>query len=249
MKILKVLRFVFTFGNFILLFRTVSFSNRKFQIFMYCTASADIILTVVNGIVVGYYNLFHHFTDMIYIYTAFSVSMFYVISSLYYSKRFHLLLKFLDANSNYLMQDVLYLKDIKRKIKTFKVGLTIYITIKVVFMLLSSRYSQLQKYDISVIVSIILQTHASLVDIRFSYEYCVFYSLLYLISEQLETIIRYIVKEKQFIALIYKPEGSNLTPDIITNKHISDITRWSLTYTYLAEATDIFNKVFGVQVK
>lgn len=249
MKILKPLRFILNFGNLILLFRNVSFSDRKLQVLMYSTALAEIILTIVNGIIVGYYYLFHHFSDIVYIYVAFSNSIFYIILSLYHSKSYYLLLSFLDANSGYLTKDDLYLKDIKRKNKIFKIVCFLFIGIHIILTMIDSRYRFLLKYEISSLLAMFLQTNAAIIDLRLFYEYCVLCTLLYLISEQLESINRCIIQEKIFVSSIYKPSGKSVILKVITTQHIDDIAQWSLAYTHLVEATCLFNKIFGVQVQ
>ncbi|XP_068632024.1 uncharacterized protein [Battus philenor] len=95
---------------------------------------------------------------------------------------------------------------------------------------------------------IILKINIAIWHIRFMYEFVVMYIILCFMSEQLECIIRSVERKKTPVPLIYDPKKMEVLPN--EDKYcayLNEISQWSLAYTYLAEASNLFNKIFGVQ--
>nr|WCC57847.1 gustatory receptor 35.2 [Papilio machaon] len=83
-------------------------------------------------------------------------------------------------------------------------------------------------------------------DARLFHEYFFMSSILYIFSEQLECIIRSIVRHKRFVAGNF--ELSDITVhQLVQSQYLEKISEWSDAFSNVEEAIKLFNRIFGIQ--
>nr|WCC57745.1 gustatory receptor 33 [Papilio dardanus] len=246
MKVLKSLRIFFILGNILLLFPNFFVFNKRMRVLAIFLLLAEIILSLGNGIVCAYYNLYFHFPDLIYFNLTLLNSVLFMILSCYKSENYKKMFTFLDYNNSFATKDDIYLKNFQIKKKILLVTLIPYIVLKTSLPLVSTTYFNIEGHGFHYFVILILKINSSLYELRFFYTYYILYVLLYLISEQLESMIRSIAKEKQFITNVFE-QMETFESDI--NSEYKNITsEWSDVFTFITEAIIMFNKIFSLQM-
>ncbi|CAK1595991.1 unnamed protein product [Parnassius mnemosyne] len=77
----------------------------------------------------------------------------------------------------------------------------------------------------------------------------VLYSILYILSEQVKCVIRLVVNETKVVYKISEEiKSADITRVVSPRERYEKIQQWSVLYTRLAEATRIFNRIFGFQI-
>nr|WCC58020.1 gustatory receptor 35 [Papilio xuthus] len=244
MIILKPIRFLFILGNFLLLFRNISFKSRGTRYIIYCIIISDITLSIFNSIACFYFNLYKRFSDVLHLQVTLINSIVLIILSIYHSKKFKNMLYVLNSNNDFMENDDMYLKKLERKRKMFFLVLILYVGVKIIPSLIFSRYysSHVQPN----LFFIILKINALFWDARFFYEYLLMCALLYTFSEQLECIIRSVVRQKRFIARNFDISDTSLH-QLVQNQYLKKLSEWSEAFSYVEEAIKLFNGIFGIQ--
>ncbi|XP_068632191.1 uncharacterized protein [Battus philenor] len=247
MNIMKELRTFVLYENILFIFRNISFSSTKVRILMFCALAAETLLSVTNGVVSGYFYIFAHKTDLLYFYIALGNSILFIFFACYHSQLFKKLSICFDRNKNFVMNDSMYLKNFGRGRKFLVLILILYVVLEIAFAAQNSRYSRLKGHELVFSIGVIFQINASIWHIRFLFEFIFMYSILYFMSEQLQCITRSVERKKTLMPLIYDPKKMDVSPKV-DNQYLNEISQWSLAYTYLTEASNLFNRIFGMQM-
>nr|WCC57798.1 gustatory receptor 34 [Papilio glaucus] len=246
MNILKPFKIIFVLGNVLFLFRNISFVGTRTRVIMILCILAEIFLSIYNCFIIGYYNLFIHLSDCINVYMVFGNSIILIILSCYNSSSFNRLLMSFNMNSSLFAKDNSYLKKMEKRNPLIIFVLILFVVAKIVFIVLSQTYNPLLKLEFSFFVSICLQMNAILCDVRYFYEYLLLYTLLGLICDQLDCIIRSIEKEMNDVTSNLNTIEMNVPFSVIKmESYEKNIEQWSRAYSSIANATDIFNDIFG----
>nr|WCC57747.1 gustatory receptor 35.1 [Papilio dardanus] len=245
MKILKTLRFLFFFGNFLLLFRNLSFKSRGTRYLIYFFILLDITISISNSVSCLYFKLYLRLSDFLYLNVTLVNSIILIILSIYHSENLKSLLIVLNSQDDFMYKDEMYLKNLERKRKILLLVLIIYLGIKVLPSLLYSRYFAFGQ-DLPSILVIIFKLNVVFWDARFLYEYIFMCALLYIFSEQLECIIRSVVREKRFIHANFDNSDTSLN-QLVCSQYVQKISQWSEAFSHVEEAIKLFNIIFGVQ--
>nr|WCC57903.1 gustatory receptor 33 [Papilio memnon] len=235
MKVLKPLRIFFILGNILLLFPNLFNFNKGKRVLISLIIIADILFSLTNGIVCAYYKLYYHFPDLMYFNLSLFNSILFILLTCYHSEHYKIMFTFLDSNSLFVSKDDKYLKNFEKRRIVLLVILIPYLVLKTSLPLASSRYFGTSGLELPIFVIAILKVNSSLYDLRFFYVYYILYVVLYLISEQLECMIRSIVKEKSFVATVFE-------------QYKSITSEWSDVFTFITEAIFMFNKIFSLQM-
>ncbi|XP_068632022.1 uncharacterized protein [Battus philenor] len=124
----------------------------------------------------------------------------------------------------------------------------LYNTLKVVSVGLNTKYYHLDDEDLHISILLILQLNATLCHIRFFYEYCLMYTLLYVIGDQLECIVRSMEKDIKFVEATDEMIEINNTSSSVLQDKIDRTAQWSRMYCRVVEEIDIFNNIFSLQI-
>lgn len=247
MKVLKSLRIFFILGNIILLFPNLFTLNKARRVLIILVIIAEILLSVTNGIICAYHNLYFHFPDFIHFNLSLFNSILLILLTCYHSEHYKIMFTFLDSNSSFVSKDDKYLKNFEKKRNVLLVTLIPYLVLKTALPLASSRYFGIPGHELPIFVITILKINSSLYELRFFYIYYILYVILYLISEQLECMIRSIVKEKCFVATVFE-QTETVVSDMVTIRYKNITSEWSDVFTFITEAIILFNKIFSLQV-
>nr|WCC57796.1 gustatory receptor 33.2 [Papilio glaucus] len=246
MKIVENLRKLFFLGNLLLLFPNLFRINKGKRVLIYFAVLAEILLTLSNGVLCAYYKLYYHFPDLIYFNLSICNSILLILLTCYHSERYKIMFTFLDINHNFATKDDMYLKNFERKKIILLATLVPYLLLKTILSLVKTRYVNIQ--GLPVFVSTILAINSTLYNFRVFFSFYIFYVLLYLISEQLECMIRSIVKEKLFVATVSERTETIELDDAMARQYKNIISQWSDVFTFITEAINIFNKIFSLQM-
>nr|WCC57967.1 gustatory receptor 36 [Papilio polytes] len=247
MKILKSLRFLFIIGNVLLTFRNLSFISRRKRYFIYIVILFDILLSIINIIVCIHFKIYYRIADVLFVNFLLFNSMVFIILSCYHAEKFKDMLKFLESNNNFIDEDNIYLKNFGRKKIMLKVAMITYLAIKLIFPIFYSRHKSLT-ISLPYFVYVVLKLNSMWWDFRFVFEYMLISALLYVFSEQLECIIRSVVKHKRFVAVNFQLSNTNLDNEFVCNQYVEKISEWFQALTNLTEAIKLFNTIFGLQL-
>nr|WCC57906.1 gustatory receptor 36 [Papilio memnon] len=247
MKILKSLRFLFIAGNVLFSFRNLSFISRRNRYLIYIVILFDILLSISNGIIFVYYEAYYRIIDLIFVIFLLFNSTLFVILSCYHAENFKEMLKCLESNNNFINGDEIYFKNFGRKKIMLKVVMIAYLVLRSLFRIFYSRYTSFTN-SLPYFVSIILKLNSMWWDVHYIFEYILISVLLYIFSEQLECIIRSIVKHKRFVAVNFQLTNTNLHNEFVCNQYVEKISEWFQALTNLTEAIKLFNTIFGLQL-
>nr|WCC57748.1 gustatory receptor 35.2 [Papilio dardanus] len=247
MKIMKPLRFLFILGNFLLLFRNLSFKSRCTRFIIYCLISIDIIITISNSAVSLYFEIYKHnrIANILQVNATLLNSITLLLLSIYHSETFKSLLIVLNSNGDFMKKDEMYLKNLEKKRIIFLLVLILYVGVKVVPSWVFPKYVVYAK-DLSFFVNFIFKTNAILWDARLFYEYIFMCTLLYIISEQLECIIRSVVRQKRSVSAMFRVADTS-PQQLECNRYIKEISEWSDVFSNIEEAIKLFNRIFRIQ--
>lgn len=247
MKILKSLRFLFIIGNVLLTFRNSSFISRRKRYFIYIVILFDVLFSISNSIVCIYFKTHSRIADIVFVnFLSFNSTLFLVLSC-YHAEKFKEMLKFLESNNNFIAEDNVYLKNFGRKKIMLKVAMVTYVVSRLLFPIFYSKDTSLTN-SLPHFVFIIFKINSMWWDYRYVFEYLFISALLYVFSEQLECIIRSVVKHKRFIAVNFQLTNTNLVNQYVCNLYVEKISEWFQALTNLTEAIKLFNTIFGLQV-
>ncbi|CAK1595995.1 unnamed protein product [Parnassius mnemosyne] len=249
MSTLKPLKVIFLIENFLFLFRNISFTNKRLVYLMYFSLLLEISICVSNIIVCGYFNSIFRITEILFLYLCYATSLFLIIVALYHSKSFKKLLTIVNTNSTIFFNDDLYLRHFKKKSCLIIAAFLLYSITKIIFTLVTTKYGEFLKYGVSRYFVYMFVVNVVTSDLRYFFEYLVLYLIIYILSEQVKCVIRLVVNETK---VVYKISGeiksADITPVVTPRERHEKIQQWSVLYTRLAEATRIFNRIFGFQI-
>nr|WCC57795.1 gustatory receptor 33.1 [Papilio glaucus] len=246
MKIVEKLRNFFFLGNLLLLFPNLF--NKGKRVLIYFAILAEILLTLTNGFIRTYYKPFYLLTDIIYFNLSILNSILLILLTCYHSERYKIMFTFLDTNHNFVTKDDMYLKNFEKKKKILLATFVPYVVLKIILPLVKTRHFDVQGHGLPVFVSTILAINSTLYNFRVFFSFYIFYVLLYLISEQLECMIRSTVKEKLFVATVSERTETIELDDAMARQYKNIISQWSDVFTFITEAINIFNKIFSLQM-
>nr|WCC58018.1 gustatory receptor 33 [Papilio xuthus] len=246
MKVLKALRIFFILGNILFLFPNLYVLNKRKRVIICLLIFIEIILSLTNGVICAYYKLYFHFPDMIYFNLSLFNSMLFILLSYYHSKHYEIMFNFLDSNDTFVTRDDKYLKNFEKRKIILLLTLIPYLVLKTGVPWASSRYFNMPEHSLPFFVIVILKINASIYELRFFYNYYILYVILYLISEQLECILRSIIKEKPFVATVFVQ--TDIVSDSMSIQYKNITTEWSDVFTFITEAIIMFNKIFSLQM-
>nr|WCC57749.1 gustatory receptor 36 [Papilio dardanus] len=247
MKIVKPLRFLFIYGNLLLLFKNLSLISRRNRYFIYCVILLELFLSITNCVAYVYYKIYIRYADIIYNFVLFINSTIFVLFSCYHAENLKKMLTFLESNNEFVQKDIMYLKDFARKKILIIVIVITHCGLKILMPILYSKFFNWNP-KIPFFIFFILKLNSLAWDFRCVYEYSLMFALLYLFSEQLECIIRSIVKHKHFVSSNYKLKDANWPNEFVCNQYIEKMSEWFYAVTLVTEAIKLFNTVFGFQL-
>nr|WCC58019.1 gustatory receptor 34 [Papilio xuthus] len=242
MKIFKPFKMLLIIGNILFLFRNICFVRTRIRVLMIFVVFLEISISIYNCFIIAYFYLYYHLSDFINIYMVFCNSLIFILFSCYYSKKFQKLIIYFNKYSYFFTKDELYLRNIKKKNRIVTIIFILFVILKSIFVIVSLKFYYLLRREFSVFLTMCFRINSFLHDIRYFYEYLLLFSLLSLISDQLDCVIRSIDKEMEYIS-------SNLeTFAMKTESYEKNIKLWSKIYSGIADTTDIFNDIFGIQM-
>nr|WCC57844.1 gustatory receptor 33 [Papilio machaon] len=247
MKVLKALRIFFILGNMLLLFPNLYVLSKGKRVLICFLILIEVLLSLFNGFICAYYNLYFHFPDLMYFNLCLFNSILFIILSYYHSKNYEIMFTFLDSNDMFVTRDDKYLKNFEKRKIILLLILILYVVLTITLALASSRYFNIPGHGLPILVVVILKINASLYVVRFFYSYYILYVVLYLISEQLECMIRSIVKEKTFVSTVFE-QTETAVPDTMNSQYKNMTSEWSDVFTFITEAIIMFNKIFSLQM-
>nr|WCC57904.1 gustatory receptor 34 [Papilio memnon] len=248
MDILKPFQLLLFIGNILFLFRNMSLVASRIRMTMMFAIIVEISVEIYNCFVIVYYSLYFHVGDCINIFMVFWNSLILILFSCYSSKRFEKLIICFNKHSSFFMKDELYLRGIKKRNLIMIIFFILFVILKIIFLYLGSKYYLLLRRRFSVFISMCLRLNAVFNDIRYFYEYLLLYTLLGLISDQLDCVIRSTVRDVHISSNPDRTEVSNITLSTIQTEYEKNIEQWSQIYSGIANTTDMFNDIFGVQI-
>nr|WCC57966.1 gustatory receptor 35 [Papilio polytes] len=242
MKILNHLRFLFVLGNVLLLFRNLSFKSRGIRCFIYCIILIDIIISISNGFTCFYLKLYKRLSDILHLNVSLFNSLVFVIFSIYHSDN---LKKLLFVLNNFIIKDEMYLKKFDGKRKLLLFAVILYIGVKIVPSIMFSRYYSFA-HELPLLVPIIFKINAIFCDARFFYEFIFMCALLYVFSEQIECIIRSVVRQRRFVTANCAHSDATLH-QLVKIQYLKKVSEWSHAFANVEEAIKLFNRIFSIQ--
>nr|WCC57797.1 gustatory receptor 33.3 [Papilio glaucus] len=248
MRIVETLRKFFFLGNLLLLFPNLFIMNKGKRVLIYFAILAEILITLTNGVICAYYKLYHHFSDIIYFNLFILNSILLILLTCYHSERYKIMFTFLDTNHNFVTKDDMYLKNFEKKKKILLATFVSYVVLEAILPLVKTRYFDIQGHGLPVFVSTILAINSTIYNFRVFFSFYIFYVLLYLISEQLECMIRSTVKEKHLVATVSERTEAIELDDAMARQYKNIISQWSDVFAFITEAINIFNKIFSLQM-
>ncbi|XP_068632190.1 uncharacterized protein [Battus philenor] len=247
MTVLKPIKHILLIGNFLALFRNISFCNSKLRVvIMILFAIVEISLTILNCVIIAYYHFYNNFADILQRYIILFNSVLFITFSCYYSNILKKLMISFEKNSSMFVEDSLYLKKIKMFERVTIFIFMLFVALKVVYIGLNTMYYHKVEEGLPIFIILFIQLNSSLSNIRFFYEYCLMCTLLFVIADQLECIVRSMEKDINLVNGTYEMVETNNT-NVIQDK-IGRTAQWSKMYCCVAGETDIFNTIFSLQI-
>lgn len=235
-------------GNLLFLFRNMSLVRSRIRMIMIFAIIVEISVAFYNCFVIIYYSLYFHVGDCINILMVFLNSLILILFSCYYSKRFEKLIICFNKHNTFFTKDVLYMRRIKKRNLVMTIVFISFVILKIVFVSFSTKYFFLLRKRFSVFMSMCLRLNTVLNNVRYFYEYLLLYMLLGLISDQLDCVIRSIDRDICNSSNPDRIEVNTIRLSMIQTEYEKNIKQWSLIYSGIANTTDMFNDIFGVQV-
>ncbi|XP_069358838.1 uncharacterized protein [Maniola hyperantus] len=247
-KIMKLI--VFT-GNLLCVYRSycsISFV-RRCVVWVRILIELTVILAYISTLIVY---LEENISRLIYIFLTLISSFCIVLLACYHCKDFKNLTKLIEENHAYFIKDKKYCENLNKKYKFVVIAMTAY-----TFLSLSLCINfHIIMYHSSIKGSkyMIYSIYTFICNIRYMFEYITLYSILFILSEQLNCITRSICKNrlaimietKQISILNYKSTGGKTRRDSI--QEIITFEDWTSFYTNMKDCSNIFNTIFGVEI-
>nr|WCC57965.1 gustatory receptor 34 [Papilio polytes] len=248
MDILKSFKMLLVIGNLLFLFRNMSLVGLRIRMIMIFAIIVTISVAFYNCFVIVYYSLYFHVGDCINILMVFLNSLILILFSCYYSKRFDRLIICFNKHSSFFTKDELYLRRIKKRNVVMITFFILFVILKIILVFLGTKYYFLLRKRFSVFMSMCLRLNTVFNDVRYFYEYLLLYTLLGLISDQLDCVIRSIDRDVHISSTPDRIEVNTIRLSMIQTEYEKNIEQWSLIYSGIANTTDMFNNIFGVQI-
>nr|WCC58021.1 gustatory receptor 36 [Papilio xuthus] len=246
MKILKSFRLFFIIGNILLSFRNVSFMSRRNVYYIYFVILLDLFLSISNIFACVYFKMYFRFADIIFLNVFFINSTFIIFLSFYHGDNFKKMLTSLELNNDFINKDNIYLKNFEKMKTIFTVVLIAYFLLKITFPIFHSKYFTID-HGLPLYVMMILKINSLWWDFRYIYECLLMSAVLFMFSEQLECIIRSVVKHKRCVSANFQLT-STLPNEFLCKQYVEKISEWFEALTHVTEAIKLFNTIFGLQL-
>nr|WCC57848.1 gustatory receptor 36 [Papilio machaon] len=246
MKILKSFRFLFIIGNVLLLFRNVSFMSRRNRCFVYFVILLDVLLGIGYIGICIYFKMYFRFADIIFVNLLLINSTLIIFLSCYHAENFKKMLTFLESNNDFINKDDIYLKNYGTKNIIFTVALIAYVVMKITLTMFHTKYSSFDN-GLLFYVNMYVKLYYVFSDFRYVYEYIFMCAILYKFSEQLESVIRSIVKHKRFVAPNFQLTTTRPN-EFLCKQYVEKISEWFQALTHITEAIKLFKTIFGLQL-
>lgn len=240
---MKHLRLLFVLGNVLLLFRNFSFKSRGIRFFIYCLILIDVIISISNGFTCFYLKLYKRLSDVLHLKVSLFNSIVFIILSIYHSDH---LKKLLIVLNNFTTTDEMCFKKFDGKRKTLLFAIILYTGVKIVPSIMYSRYYSFA-HELPLLVPIIFKINAIFCDARFFYEFIFMCALLYVFSEQMESIIRSVVRQRRFVTANCAHSDATLH-QLVKIQYLKKVSEWSHAFAHVEEAIKLFNRIFSIQV-
>nr|WCC57845.1 gustatory receptor 34 [Papilio machaon] len=249
MNISKPFKMLLFIGNILFLFRNISFVGTRIRILMIFGIFVEISVSIYNCYLIASFYLYHHLSDCINIYMVFCNSLIFIFFSCYHSKKFQNIIICFNTHSNFFNKDELYLRKIEKRNPVVMIIFILFVALKTIFLFVNTKYYYILIKEFSVFLTICFRVNKLFNDIRYFYEYLLLFIILALISDQLDCVIRSIDKETKYISS--HPERNDVNNIIFTvesDSYENNVKLWSQIYSSIADTTDMFNDIFGVQM-
>lgn len=182
----------------------------------------------------------------IYFFSVTGFSIYVILSSVYYAKRFYQLLFNFDAFHN-LFDDVFYSRILLKAQKCLTIMVVILCSLKIiVFAYLRMVHIE---NDMGSIAATLVQYNIIICEFRYIYQYFIVHSILFVISEQLNAITRSIDRD---ISAVRGAEDTVHGDDVISipveQDRLKRIDIWMSAYKNVNDSSNLCNAIFSVQV-
>lgn len=212
--------------------------SRKQRILRGFILILDIVLTCISTLVhVHYCLLEREYRELIHYILSLLNSASVIISVLCYSESFQLLFECIEKNHGRFSVDYIYVKNINQIIKKarFLSVFTIFSPLPEVIQIF------LNVYNIEYFI--VIDTYVLMMyNIRFLMAHVLLFTLLNILSEQVNFLTRIISKERGI-------PSSAISEDILSvEQEVTSFDEWTVIYTNIKNCSNLINCVFGLQV-
>lgn len=180
----------------------------------------------------------------IYFFSSNGFSIYVMIASLYYSKRFYSLLKNFDSFYN-IFDDEFYNQRMKKSQRVLTVVVVMFcVLLNIMFTYVRATSSDTQ---LGLATNLVFQYINTMSDFRYIFQYFILRSILYVVSEQLKAITRSIDSELLEIGENRgKMELTENLPRMVANQEI--LNKWVKAYENINDSSNLCNSMFSIQV-
>nr|WCC57746.1 gustatory receptor 34 [Papilio dardanus] len=249
MNIWKPFKILLVIGNVLFLFRNISFVSKRIRAIMIIAIIVEISISIYNCYIIAYFCLYYHLSDCVNIYMVFWNSLVLIFFSCYYSEKFKKLLISFNEFNSFFIKDEFYSKKNNNRNPILIIFFILFVITKIVLIFVTRKYYNPLRRKFSVFFAVCLRINTLLNDIRYFYEYFLLYAILGIISDQLDCIIRSVDKEIKYnSSYLEKIQVNHIKLSIKTISYEKNVKQWSQIYSGIAESTDKFNDVFGIQM-
>ena len=242
---LTPLKYLLFIENMTTVFRNYLCLKRRIRIF----ASLWVVFETFNIILGAVVNIISegHFlvqAQRIYFFLSTSFSIYVMLASVYYSKRFYSLLTNFDAYHK-IFECAAYTHRMLRAQKVLTSAIVSYCG----FLSFTFTYTRVASSasNMGMARYVIFQYIDSMSDFRYVFQYFIMYCILFVVSEQLKTVTRSIDEELSAIrenrANVVHAENLR----IVAVNH-DKLNKWVTAYENINGSSNLFNSMFSIQV-
>lgn len=239
---IKLISFIQILESILCLHRSISSSTCLGRVLRYFHVLWELLLLSSNGVKNHLYatQLDKTSTSLIF-YTNTINSTGFIILSLYKSKKYKQMLKYLNMNHFNFKADQRYDKNLAIILTIVKVSLLMLFVLEASFFVVARLFNSVDVTNtIILFVAYIYYAAMQMCDVRFFFEFFALFSILNVMSEQLASITRSVQE--------FEVVGKGRIPDDEYKEKLNVFDKWSAAYTNVAESSKLFNNVYGLQV-